>query len=115
VHERRIYRMAGGEWYFEDRLSNGHAREATSFIHLHPGVKARKVSSQGLTIECLSDRLKVKIEPVNAWGVTIAEGCESSIEGWYFPEFGVAQPNATICFDYHVKRGVPFGYKMKRE
>src|SRR5262245_888014 len=115
VHERRIYRMAGGEWYFEDRLSNGHAREATSFIHLHPGIKARKVSSQGLTIECLSDRLKVKIEPVNAWGVTIAEGCESSIEGWYFPEFGVAKPNATICFDYHVKRGVPFGYKMKRE
>jgi len=112
VHERRIYRMAGGEWFFEDRLSKGHAKEATSYIHLHPGVKARKLSSHGLAIECLTGRLKVKIEPFSAWGVTIAEGCESSIEGWYFPKFGVAQPSATICFDYRVKRGEPFGYKI---
>jgi uncharacterized heparinase superfamily protein len=115
VHERRIYRLAGGDWYFEDRLSNGHAKEATSYIHLHPGVKARKTANQGLAIECLTGRQKVKIEPFNAWGVTIAEGCESTIEGWYFPQFGVAQPSATICFDYHVKRGEPFGYKITKK
>jgi len=42
----------------------------------------------------------------------IVVGCESSIQGWHFPDFGVSFPNATIQFDYQVVSGKAFGYRI---
>ncbi len=109
IHKRHIRRELNGAWYFEDRLVGGVAERATSFIHLHPSVRAIK---RGLDVECSVGQMTVMIKPFAAENVEIVEGEESPIQGWYFPDFGVAQPNQTICFEYRVRKGEPFGYRI---
>lgn len=112
IHERRISRTVAGEWIITDRLASGAAKRAESFIHLHPEVRARKVGK--LTIECTLGKLTVMIEPIAAESVSLATGEDSPIQGWYFPEFGLAKPSPTICLEYAVKAGETFGYRIRR-
>ena len=112
IHERTIRRTQIGEWIIEDRVESGTAKRAESFIHLHPDVRVRQVSER--TIECTLGKLSVLIEPIAAASVRIATGEDSPIQGWYFPEFGLARPNPTICLEYVVKAGETFGYRIRR-
>ncbi len=116
VHERNIRRGADGEWVITDVAREGNAALASSFIHLHPDVEARKTPGQA--VECRMGSLDLLIEPFanedSEISLEIIKGSESPIQGWHFPDFGIAQPNATIRFDYRVKNGVPFGYRITR-
>ncbi len=103
VHRRSISREASGEWHIEDSISGSDEKQATSFIHLHPDVIA---DSYGGAIECQVGKSRISIVPFAAEEIKIAEG-------WYFPDFGIAQRSAMICIDYRVKRDEPFGYKIK--
>jgi hypothetical protein len=85
-----------------------------SFIHLHPEVSARQTSRLSLSVECKRGDLTVLIEPFGVESCEIVAGVKSPIQGWYFPDFGVAQPSATIRFGYRVRDGVAFGYKITR-
>jgi uncharacterized heparinase superfamily protein len=111
THERRVRREAHGDWVITD-TARGHARRAASFIHLHPDVEAREVG--GGRVECRSGPLKVLIEPHAAAGVRLIKGADSPVQGWHFPDFGVARPSATVQFDYPVTPGEPFGYRISR-
>jgi uncharacterized heparinase superfamily protein len=110
IHERHIEREASGRWYFTDRLAGGDAERATSFIHLHPDVQVEP--RDGLSVTCKSGRTQVLIEPFGAEGLKIIKGGEAPIQGWYFPDFGIAQRCATICIEYLVRSGEAFGYKI---
>lgn len=110
IHERRFERFANGQWVIEDTLRQAEAERATSFIHLHPDVQARQ--RDGCAIECRNGASKVIIEAFGAASVEIVAGALSPVQGWYFPEFGVACPSQTICFEYHVQPGLSFGYKI---
>ncbi len=110
-HERRIRRTMDGEWIIEDRVSGGRVKRAQSFIHLHPDVTAKR--NADLSIECQIGARIVNIQPLAAETVQIVAGQEAPIQGWYFPDFGIAQPSQTICFEYAVKDGIPFGYCIK--
>ena len=110
-HERRIRRTIDGEWIIEDRASGGMVKRAQSFIHLHPNVTARR--NADLSIDCQVGARKVHIQPLAAETAEIIEAQEAPIQGWYFPDFGIAQPSQTICFKYAVKDGIPFGYSIK--
>jgi uncharacterized heparinase superfamily protein len=112
THERHIRRQADGEWVITDVVRYGAVRRASSFIHLHPQVCARKVDGS-LAVECQSGRLTVLIEPLAAESVEINKGAESPVQGWYFPDFGIAQPSPAIRFDYRARSGAPFGYRIK--
>ncbi|MCI0337208.1 MAG: heparinase II/III family protein [Acidobacteria bacterium] len=115
VHQRHIHRECGGDWHIEDRMVSGFAERATSFIHLHPDVRVELDGHNGLAVECSTDQTKVRIEPFVAESLKIIGGDESPVQGWYFPDFGLAQPSKAICFEYRVRRGEPFGYRIKRD
>lgn len=115
IHERGIRRLADGEWVVTDVARKGDVASAASFIHLHPDVDAR--SAGPAMIECKRGSLKLLIEPFAAENgevsVEIIKGAESPMQGWHFPDFGIAQPSATIRFDYRIKSGREFGYRIK--
>jgi uncharacterized heparinase superfamily protein len=117
THERRIERSASGEWVVTDTARGAGAKWAASFIHLHPDVEVRR--GDGVSFECRIGSLKLVIEPFAAASdyvvAQIIKGAESPIQGWRFPDFGVAEPSATLKFEYQVKPGEPFGYRIKRE
>jgi uncharacterized heparinase superfamily protein len=110
VHKRHIERDADGRWHFTDRLVSGAAERATSFIHLHPEVQVE--AGDGLRVGCNLGQMQVLIEPFGAAGLKVIKGSEAPIQGWYFPEFGIAQRSATICIEYNVRSGEAFGYKI---
>jgi uncharacterized heparinase superfamily protein len=137
THERLIERRANGEWVISDTAqyrwpSSGAAgvTRAESFIHLHPAVHSvRQVQDDGLVIECQTDMRSILIEPFGAhrveliWGGTKSptkptpprtpSATARAVQGWYFPNFGQAQPSPVICFHYRVRSGTPFGYIIK--
>ena len=113
LHHRRIRRGADGAWHFEDRLIGDRARRAASFIHLHPEVQAETCGRRGLTIECRVGAIRAIIKPFAARSVKIVRGAESPIQGWYFPDFGRAEPSATICLEHLAANGDPFGYEIR--
>jgi uncharacterized heparinase superfamily protein len=119
IHERAIRRTADGAWVFRDKVSCSAARLAASFIHLHPDVKARKINEEGTTVECQvptsEETLRIIVQPFEAEGVSIVCGEKAPIQGWYFPDFGVARPSATIIFTYRIGTdSKAFGYTIKR-
>jgi uncharacterized heparinase superfamily protein len=115
VHERRIHRGADGDWTIADIARQGDVTSAASFIHLHPDVEATKIGRTAIL--CSYDNRQALIEPFADEGVAISAqiitGCEEPIQGWYFPDFGIAQPGATIQFHYQVGCGDAFGYRIK--
>ncbi|MEP7337870.1 MAG: alginate lyase family protein [Acidobacteriota bacterium] len=115
AHERRIHRSAGGDWTIADIARQGEVSKAVSFIHLHPDVDAIKAGRTGVLCSC--GNRQILIEPFADEGVRtntqIITGSENPIQGWHFPDFGIAQPSATIQFDYQVGCGQAFGYRIK--
>ncbi|MBS1789487.1 MAG: alginate lyase family protein [Acidobacteria bacterium] len=114
VHARQIHRNEQGNWMVTDSVLQGKVRLASSFIHLHPAVEAEQIGAA--KILCRHGRRRVVIEAFSDQDVviqtTIVVGCESSIQGWQFPNFGVSIPSATIQFDYQITRGNAFGYRI---
>ncbi len=115
VHERRIHRSMEGDWTVADIARQGEVARASSFIHLHPGVAATKAGRTGVLCQC--DNQQILIEPFADEGVAISTqiitSSEEPIQGWHFPDFGIAQPSATIQFDYQIDCGQAFGYRIK--
>jgi len=117
VHERHIGREPAGDWVIADVAQSGDAERASSFIHLHPlvsVVSAQRSEVGSLMVECRLGDLTALIEPFGVESCEIVVGAEAPIQGWYFPDFGVAQPSATIRFDCRVKVGEAFGYRISR-
>ena len=114
VHARRIHRNEQGDWTVTDSAVQGKAALASSFIHLHPAVEAEQVGAA--KILCRHGRRRVVIEAFSKQDVaiqtTIVVSCESSIQGWQFPNFGISIPSVTIQFDYQITRGNAFGYRI---
>ena len=121
THERSVVRKANGDWVISDIALCGSAARAQSFIHLHPNVSAqisaRAADPERLFVECDSGSFLALIEPFGADGVKIIDATEhpdQPEQSWYFPDFGVAYPTRTICFDFSVKTGKAFGYRITR-
>ncbi|MDX2030350.1 MAG: alginate lyase family protein [Blastocatellia bacterium] len=114
VHERRIHRTVDGVWTVADCAREGDARDAVSFLHLHPSVSARKINA-GL-IECRIRACIVFIEPFADDGgeidIELMTGSSEPVQGWYFPEFGVARPSPTICLHFRGRARTGFGYRL---
>jgi uncharacterized heparinase superfamily protein len=114
-HERTIRRAANGTWVVTDIAHGGGAQYADSFIHLHPEVQARPLDESSLTIECVAAGRIVWLEPFGFQSVELVAGAEatqaSQLQGWHFPDFGVALPSPTVRF--RSRAGEAFGYSIK--
>ena len=112
-HERHVRREANGDWVITDTVRGGAAERALSFVHLHPEVLTQRADDQSLAVKCQAGPRTALIEPFGAESVEVIKGAESPLQGWYFPDFGVAQPSATVCFEYRVSTGETFGYQIR--
>ena len=114
IHERRIDRSGEGVWTMTD-FAKGKAELASSFIHLHPRVEVIEVGKSAVLCS-LGDR-RVLIEAFAEDGIAleveVVSGGEAPIQGWYFSDFGIAEPSAAIPFDYRIDEGKKFGYTIK--
>jgi hypothetical protein len=125
-HRRFITRISRGEWMIEDIVTRGKIKQvASSFVHLHPAWVVKKQETLELNkkrVICESGGHRVLIESFaeelipdveEDVSITILRGEQNPIQGWYFPDFGDAIPSYTIRFDYYVKAGDKFGYRIK--
>lgn len=116
THERRIRREPDGDWLITDCARHGEVALASSFIHLHPSVEAEMINAT--EVLCQTGGQRILIAPFADEGVTIAtrliKASEEPIQGWRFPDFGISQPGVTIQFDYRIKCGDAFGYRVRQ-
>ncbi|MDX2039796.1 MAG: alginate lyase family protein [Acidobacteriota bacterium] len=112
IHGRRICRKANGDWAVTD-LAEGDAAMASSFVHLHPAVKAELIDET--KVLCRLGQRCVVIEAFgDCVGAKVIVGSDAPIQGWRFSDFGVAESSVVIQFDYRVGAGKEFGYRLNR-
>ncbi|MGH9800393.1 MAG: heparinase II/III domain-containing protein, partial [Blastocatellia bacterium] len=116
IHQRRIQRSEEGVWTVTD-CADGNVTTASSFVHLHPSVEAELFDDT--KVLCRFGGRQVVIEPFADEGVGIRAkvivGGDALIQGWRFSDFGVAEANATVQFDFRVSGGKKFGYRIWNE
>jgi uncharacterized heparinase superfamily protein len=121
VHRRHITHSSWGDWMVADIVLKGRIKKASSFIHLHPDWEVEVIDDK--SVLCSNGVRFVKIEGFEEEHVeddtdeeikvSLVKGGELPIQGWYFPDFGIARESYTIRFDYEVKPLDRFGYKIK--
>ncbi len=114
VHERRIERLENGAWIVTDAVREGSARSATSFVHLHPDVEIESIDAENLSVTCRRGDHRYRIQAFGSNGVTVIQGEMHPVQGWRFPDFGIALSSPAISFFYRVERGSEFGYSLVR-
>ena len=108
-HARRFFRKAGEAWGIADTVWGPGAIQAESYIHVHPAYTVEQVS-QGWRIE--GDGLQLLLCPFGACEVTCVRAQTTPQQGWYFPEFGVAHPAATLIIQAQGDSKITFGYAI---
>jgi uncharacterized heparinase superfamily protein len=104
VHSRVIARDASGDWVITDR-ADGEFKKAESFIHLHPAVNVKR--SGDVMVECDAGGERFTVEPFGSASTKVSDG-------WYFPDFGIAQRAITLSFQKNRSEEKSFGYRIKR-
>ncbi len=118
-HRRSLKRFSSGDWEVMDQLSLRKVASAgnvvKSFIHLHPTVS---VSREGNSFLCETESGEIVIEPFGEIMAELVIGASSpQVQGWWFPEFGVALPSAVIvlnCVLIKESSSQAIGYRIKR-
>ncbi|MEY4167766.1 MAG: hypothetical protein RIR52_1590 [Acidobacteriota bacterium] len=108
-HERCIDRDTGGTWTITDRII-GAFRRAESFLHLHPDLEVEMEGdgSYRLRSESVVRRLTI----TGGMSTRLIEAGDGCPDGWYFPEFGLAQPGKMIIGQFTGSPGAPFGFRL---
>ena len=105
-HRREIVYDPERGWEITDRISGRGAHRLNSYIHLHPELRLRR-ADEVYAVEDPTGRVVAQIVPFGAEGVEV-------IEGWYYPEFGVAQQNQGLRLNLHDVLPVSFGYRIDK-
>lgn len=101
-HRRQVVRVRPGEWVVVDEITGDGKHAVESFLHFHPAVKLRAEEGRYMadwSEGCLS------VRPIGGGGV--AHG-----EGWYCPEFGIAQKNTVLCLRVEEALPMRFGWLL---
>ena len=109
-HHRRIERFTDGSWLFEDRLRGRPELTVRSFLHLPCEVSITPHRDGGLTLRRKS--VVRQFIPFGNLTLSIHEADDESVEGWVFPDFGVALPGRMIILTGRVRDDQPFGFRI---
>ena len=104
IHSRVIERERSGDWVVIDS-ADGDFKRAESFIHLHPAVRVER--SGDSIIECEAGGERFTFEPFGSVRTSVSDG-------WYFPDFGIAQRAITLSFQKNRSEEKSFGYRIGR-
>ena len=92
-HTRSLIRLAEGVWVVFDAITGIGRHRAESFLHFHPDVIVEG-ASRAATAQWNAGHLLVR-----AFGpgeLDVVQGQQAPLQGWYCPEFGVAQGNTVL-------------------
>lgn len=112
THRRSIERDDDGKWTITD--SADAATRADSFIHLHPELEVTRVDERNTAVECRRGNMVYRIAAFGADRVDVISGSGNPVQGWHFPDFGIAQESPAIRFSYQIEAGRRFGYTIVR-
>jgi hypothetical protein len=109
AHHREILGRRGS-WTVLDRVRGATGTRLRSFLHLHPHLSVRLVGELAV-VE--GGGLSVEIRITGADRVRLYRGeTNPRLQGWYFPEFGIACPAWAVEITVEVNDGRDFGYTL---
>lgn len=108
-HTRTIAYGPEGLWGILDEISGRGKLIAESYIHFHPDTTVSPIA-QGWLARRGSAELRVI-----PWGIAdiqVLRGAEHPYQGWYFPEFGIAQPAPVLILRIEGVSRLRFAYAI---
>jgi uncharacterized heparinase superfamily protein len=109
-HEREIV-LRGEELRVEDRVTGARGARLASWVHLHPDFEVEEV---GGMLVARAPEMGVTVRPFGVDTVRVVRGARDPVQGWHFPEFGLAQPAAAIELAVELNDGRTFGWTLAR-
>jgi hypothetical protein len=110
VH-RRLIRLEAGSLSVTDVVEGATGLPITSWLHLHPDFDLEHVSDHWLA---RADGICLRIDLFGADAVQVRTGETEQVQGWHFPEFGLALEAPTLEMWVHSNDGRQLGYKLER-
>ena len=108
-HHRTIERRAA-EWKVTDRVTGRPGARLSSYLHLHPTWSVRRVADR---IRIESEGREVDLTWFGIDEVAVRRGEEKPQQGWFFPEFGRAEPIYTIEMIVEENDASSFGFTLR--
>lgn len=103
-HHRLVEYQSPNVWSVTDQVRGSGEHSVDSFIHLHPDFRLH--CDDGIyVVEDDAGACYARIEPFGAAAVEL-------IEGWHYPEFGMAQGNSVLRLHWHGSLPATFGYRI---
>lgn len=112
VH-RRVILLCGDELTVTDTVEEAHGRPLTSWLHLHPDFRVERTRHGFIAVADVSVRLEVRINVFGTDEVFVRRGERDPVQGWYCPEFGLAQDAAVVELRVDANDGREFGYRVR--
>jgi len=109
-HERELV-LRDEELRVADRVTGARGERLASWLHLHPDFEVDE-ADDGLVAR--APDLSITIRPFGADSVRVVRGARDPVQGWHFPEFGLARPAAAIELTVSANDGRTFGWSVAR-
>ena len=107
-HRRSVLYVRGEFWVVVDRVVTAQPRTVEALWHWHP---ACDVQQAGDTVRSTNPRGNLAIVPVSNhnFAITLTKGQEEpSVQGWYSPEYNVAQPAVASSYRADIDKDATF-------
>lgn len=108
VH-RRVVEGAGEVWIVTDVVDGAAGAPVESFLHLHPDFT---VECDGSVFMARAGEVVVWIETFGFDELEVVRGAREPVQGWYFDEFGKAEPASALVMRVRRNDGRRFGYRI---
>ena len=108
THERTIV-CSNDHLEVRDTVRGALGAPLESYIHLHPDCA---VEVKGGVVSVEASSFRADITPFGSDEVVVVRGATEPMQGWFCPQFGIAQPNAAIALRIGRNDGRAFGYRI---
>ena len=112
IHTRLI-EFGNDELLVTDRVDGGSGRVLTSWLHLHPDFRVESVGARFLATAEGGTPIRICIEAFGVDSAVVHRGEDNPVQGWHFPEFGLALPAVAIELGVRENDGRRFGYRLR--
>ncbi len=110
LHHRMVSRNENS-WIITDKVQGSPGKELKSYIHFHPDCI---IDSDNYSINVKAGENKFKIIPFGIDEIDFYHGSEEPLQGWYCPEFGIADKTITVEMIIKSNSCKEFGYKIMK-
>jgi hypothetical protein len=94
LHTRCLFALDEGAWLILDRLPAQPSRRLASYFHFHPGITVHQTGTGSAEIS--AEACQWQFTALGRAELTLVQGQADPLQGWYAPQFGLADPCPTI-------------------